>query len=118
MTIQTFTPPRAPDPGSEDSPKIKLLEAEFGDGYTQASPDGINHIRRNMTLSWEFLSPTQALVITNFLQARGGYEPFWWTPSNESTAVKWTCKEWRTKREKGGLVTVNATFIQSFNLLT
>jgi phage-related protein len=118
MTLATFTPPRKPDRGTEDTPKVKVLKAEFGDGYTQSSPDGLNHIRRQMTLSWEMLNPTQAAAITGFFVAQLGCTPFWWTPSDETTPVKWTCEDWKDKRGDGGFRTVQATFVQSFNLLT
>lgn len=118
MPLTTFTPPRAPDPGTNDSPKVSVLKAEFGDGYTQATAAGINHIRRSLSLTWSFLSPTQAKAITDFFVARGGYTPFYYTPSDESTPVKWTCEEWRDEREKSGFRKVTATFMQSFNLLT
>jgi phage-related protein len=118
MAIATFTPPRAPNVGTEDAPKVSLLKAEFGDGYTQATAAGINHIRRIISLEWEVLTPTQAKAMTDFFVAQGGYKPFWWTPSNEATPLKWTCEEWKDKRDKGGLRTVSATFIQSFNLVT
>lgn len=118
MTISTFTPPRAPNFGTEDSPRVAILRAEFGDGYTQATAAGINHIRRTLSLNWEALTPTQAKAITDFFVAQGGYKSFWWTPSNESTALKWTCAEWKVKTEKAGFRSLSATFVQSFNLTT
>lgn len=118
MAIATFTPPRAPDVGTQDAPKLSLLKADFGDGYSQITASGLNHIRRNLSLSWEYLTPTAAKTITDFLTAQGGYKPFYYTPSNETTAVKWTCEEWRDERLKGGMRKVTATFVQSFNLVT
>lgn len=118
MALATFTPPRAPNIGTEDSPQVNLLKAAFGDGYTQVAAAGINHIRRVISLQWEVLTPTQAKAITDFFVAQGGYTPFYYTPSNETTPVKWTCEEWKDRRDRGGLRTVSATFVQSFNLLT
>lgn len=116
MALLVFTPPVPPSPGTGNQPEVKLLEAEFGDGYTQSAPDGINHIRRVLNLKWEMLSPAQCDQIVAFLTARGGSEPFLYTPSDELTPVKWTCKKWGDERLKNGLRSVNAEFRQSFLL--
>lgn len=118
MPLQTFTPPVAPSPGTGRTQQIKLLKAEFGDGYTQTALDGLNPIRRSLDLTWETLTPTQAKTITDFLNARGGTDPFWYTPSDETAPVKWTCEQWSDKNKKGGFRTITATFVQSFSLLT
>ncbi len=118
MTIATFTPSPAPSQGTEDKPKFKLLKADFGDGYTQVARDGVNHIRRVLTLNWDLLTPTQANAIWSFLIAQGGDTPFYYTPSDESTPLKWTCIEPSMKRIEGGMRSISATFEQSFNLLT
>ena len=118
MSFATFTPPIAPSPGTQVKPKIKLLKAEFGDGYTQYTPDGLNSIKRSLTLNWETLLPSQAASIVSFLTAQGGYKPFYYTPSDETTPIKWLCEVWDDKRGNGGLRTVNATFEESFNIGT
>lgn len=114
MPYSTFTPPVPPSPGTSDSPRIRKLEAEFGDGYTQSVPDGINHIKREISLNWDLLTPAQAADIIDFLRARGGCEPFFYTPSDELTALKWICEEWNDKRIDGGMRAVSAKLKQSF----
>lgn len=117
MALQTFTPLRAPAPGTTNKPTLKLKTAEFGDGYTQTTRDGLNHIRRSLSVKWETLIPAEADVILNFFIAHGGDTPFWYTPSDETTPVKWTCKEWDDTREKAGFRTITATFTQDFSLV-
>lgn len=116
MTVLTFAPTVGPSPGTTDKPTIKKLQADFGDGYSQAVGDGINYIRRELSLEWELLTPDQAVEITNFLRARGGVEPFYYTPSDELAPVKWTCDDWSDKRGQGGMRSVTAKFKQSFLL--
>jgi phage-related protein len=116
MSISTFVPPIPPSPGTANKPEIKLLEAQFGDGYTQVTRDGLNHIRKILTLSWDGLVPAHAKIITDFLEARGGDESFLYTPSDEAVPIQWTCKEWDDKRTQGGLRVITATFRQNFNL--
>jgi len=119
MTLATFTPPIAPSPGTTDKPKVKILKADFGDGYSQWAPDGLNNIRRTLSLTWEVLLPAQALAITSFMFTQAAAAlPFYYTPSDETTAVKWTCDNWEDKRGDNGIRTVVATLEQSFALIS
>lgn len=118
MTLATFTPFRAPNPGTTDKPKVKILKADFGDGYTQFAPDGINNIKRNLSLTWDLMLPAQATSLTSFFFTQASNaSPFYYTPSDETVPVKWTCDNWEDKRGDGGLRTVTATFEQSFSLV-
>lgn len=116
MALRTFNPSVPPSPGTEDKPEINLLETEFGDGYTQVSPKGLNHIRRVLSLTWEYLQPQDSDDIMDFLKEHGGYMPFYYTPSDATTPLKWTCKEFSEKRLQGGIRSISATFRQSFDL--
>ncbi|RWB95531.1 MAG: phage tail protein [Mesorhizobium sp.] len=115
MALETFVPPVPPMPGTRNKPELKLLKAEFGDGYTQTARDGINHMRRTLSLRWEKLLPWQKDEIIGFLEARGGSEAFYYTPSNETNPVKWTCEDWDDTRSNDGM-DVTAVLRQSFNL--
>lgn len=42
MVLPTFIPPVGPSPGTSHKPTVNLWEAEFGDGYSQPTPKGIN----------------------------------------------------------------------------
>lgn len=116
MAITTFAPAVPPSPGSDIKTTVKKLQAEFGDGYSQAVPDGINSIRRELSLNWDMLTPDQSAVIIAFFEARGGCEPFYYTPSDDASPKKWTCDDWREKRGDGGFRSISATFKQSFLL--
>lgn len=119
MTLATFTPPFAPMPGTTDKPKVKILKAEFGDGYSQTAPDGLNNVKRVLSVAWDALTPTQITAMTGFFftQASQG-NPFYYTPSDETVPVKWTCEVWDDKRGQGGLRALTATFEQSFILIS
>ena len=116
MAYETFQPPVPPSPGTENTPEFKLLEAEFGDGYTQTTRDGMNHIRDVLSLQWDTLTPAQAAYITGFIRRHGGDTAFLYTPSDETTPIKWTCKEISDIRGKGGLREVKCVFRRSFNI--
>lgn len=116
MTLATFTPPVAPFTGSKSKPEIKLKKAEFGDGYTQITRDGINHIRQVYSLSWDKLTRANAESIVAFFEQQGGDTPFYFQMSPTSPLLKWTCEEWEMEFLSAGLGGVTATFRQSFYL--
>ncbi|WP_457796646.1 phage tail protein [Methylocystis sp. S23] len=123
MTLETFTPPIQPSIGASNKPKVKILKAEFGDGYGQASRDGLNHIRNEFSLTWEVLTPAQANTIEAFLIEHGGDVPFLWTAPGKSTPDKWTCEQWEVSflaaiYQGENFRSIKATFTQSFNIVT
>lgn len=117
MPLTTFDPTPKPSPGTALTQQIKILEAEFGDGYTQATPDGINHIRQQVELKWDALTESQMQVIIGFFVARRAVEAFYYQPAGEVSPLKWTCKEWSRSTENG-IWKVQAKFMQSFTNLT
>lgn len=116
MNVPTFTPPVAPSPGTTRKMKLKLLKADFGDGLSQVTRDGMNSMRRTLSLTWDVLTPDQAAAITGFLEGQGGADPFLYTPSDESDPVLWRCEEWEDKATAGGFRSVTATLEQSFDV--
>lgn len=113
MPLPTFVPPVLPSPGTSHKPEINLWEAEFGDGYSQATPKGVNHIRKKTSLNWKVLTTEQMREIVGFFERMGGHQPFYFKPFGEPAAVKWTCKEWSPSTD-AGIWTVTAELSQSF----
>jgi phage-related protein len=113
MALPTFEPPIGPSPGTSHKPNVNLWEAEFGDGYSQPSPKGINHIKKTSSLAWKVLTTEQMHEIVDFFERMGGNQPFFYKPFGEKNAIKWTCKEWQADTDEG-IWSVSATFVQSF----
>lgn len=118
MTIETFYPPVAPSPGTSRKPELKLLEAEFGDGYSQVMPAGLNHIRHTFDLKWEVLTQGQADAIEAFLERHGGSTPFLYQHAHTKAPVQVTCKEWGRQDEAAGLCSFTANLRQSFAVVS
>lgn len=116
MPLATFNPPIAPSPGSTTTPKIKLRTAEFGDGYTQEMPDGLNHIQRVINMKWGGLELAQAQAIEAFFVAQGGYKSFYYQPYGYASVLKWKCKEWSVSNSAPFAIT--AKLEQSFTTET
>lgn len=113
MAIATFNPNPRPSPGAQVTPKLNLIENDLGNGYTFVAPKGLNHIKKEVSLSWKTLTIAQALVLDAFFVAQGGTQPFWYTLHGESVAKKWTCKSWNYNSDVPA--TFSATLVQNFS---
>lgn len=118
MPLETFTPVNAPNVGMAVAHEPRVLIAQFGDGYDQRIPDGINHQRRNWSLRWGPITPAAADYIENFLLARGAHQPFWWTPPRYLAPVKVRCPKWIRTEEQWNASSIEAGFVEVFDLDT
>ncbi|MDY8111158.1 phage tail protein [Fulvimarina sp. 2208YS6-2-32] len=116
MALPTFTPPCNPSPGTTETHEPKVLRAEFGDGYTQATADGINHDRADLEATWEILTPDERDEMVTFFKARGGYAPFFYKFPWHAEALKWTVARWTETIVSGSYHRMTATFRQSFTM--
>mgnify|MGYP001033354800 CR=1 FL=1 len=117
MALNTFVPPLPPSPGTGRKPALKILAADFGDGYSQPVPDGLNSIRMTVTLTWAVLTEAQMQQIETFFFEHKGTIPFYYKPAGHSGMGKWTCKEWNSSLDEGVWKT-SATFVEDFTLQT
>lgn len=95
--------------------EARILETKFGDGYGQRAQDGINAITDSWSLSWD-VGSTNADILTDFFETRGGWDSFDWTPSGESVSKKWTCKSWSKTPTGYDVWSIKATIKQEFDL--
>lgn len=105
-----------PEFGATNNPTATVIEAKFGDGYSQRQAAGMNSVSDVWTLSFNNRSPEEGAAIKAFLKARGGREAFDWTPPFETTPIKVVCRagNWSVVTIKGGFVSVSAKFEQVF----
>lgn len=94
MPLTTFNPSIRPTSGSQFAPKVNVLKAEFGDGYTQGAPNGLNHIKETISLKWDGLTEAQLIELRTVFEERGGYQPFYYQPRGFSSPLKWICEKW------------------------
>ena len=97
MTIPTFAPPVAPSPGGTRKPVVNVLKAQFGDGYSQSRPRGLNHIRRTVTLRWDGLGTEEMQALDGFFTRHGGYVPFLYQPYGFAETARWVCGSWESE---------------------
>lgn len=111
--MSTFTPPYAPSYGSGDDTEIKMLSNDFGDGYKQDTPDGLNNQVETWNLAWNDISDANAASIMSQLKGFNGGPFEWTTPTGETKTF--TCVNPKRVFTKYQTCNVTATFIQNFN---
>jgi len=73
----------------------KLRTTQFGDGYAQRLPFGLNQNPKSWDLQFN-VTDTNADTIESFLDARAADgASFDWTPPNSATSYKWFCTKWQ-----------------------
>jgi phage-related protein len=115
MTTPTFTPPVGPGISSAKTITPRVLRAQFGDGYSQRTQDGLNYNGRSFVLDWPALSSTDANTIEAFFNARGGYEAFLYTLPLEATQYEWTSGPVKRIYLGADTVGLNVTLTQEFD---
>lgn len=111
MAIETFS--WVPKIESTGAVKFRVLKAQFGDGYAQTAPDGIN----NRSTSWPLsFTGTAAKVgaIAAFLDRHAGSRSFYWTPPLGGQA-RFKAGEYQPTDHGGGIFTIAVTFEESFS---
>lgn len=68
--------------------RFRVLKAQFGDGYSQRIPDGINTRIDSWTIKWGALSKTEKLTVEGVLISVGGWGILTWTPTGETVEKK------------------------------
>lgn len=94
--METFSWPIKPGMKTDFSPRIK--EAQFGDGYAQRSPDGINHQLRKINVMLS-LKPEIADDVLLFLARHGGYKSFNFQPIKNDKSITVICKKWSSDKK-------------------
>lgn len=67
--------------------KQRLLTAQFGDGYFQSAPDGINSLYEEWDIGWDYLSQTDRNTVVTVLKG-GATDYITWTTPNDGVTKK------------------------------
>lgn len=74
--------------GSTRRRRNRVLVAQFGDGYDQTAPDGINASVDEWNVTYENLTSSERTTLWAALDAAGSWDVVTWTPPGDS-AKKW-----------------------------
>lgn len=79
--------PFTPDYGAQADSVPRVRKAQFGEGYTQRSGDGLNPVLRRWALQFSNLTKVRADALESFFRARAGVEPFEFVTPDTAWAV-------------------------------
>ena len=94
----------------------RVLEAGFGDGYSQRAGDGINTVMDTWNVSWNCLNATDYNELNDFFEDNQGYISFEWTPVGETVEKKFICRQWSTNHIGNSKYVLSATFNEVWDL--
>jgi phage-related protein len=113
--VQTLL--ESPSQASRGSVKPRIRTVQFGDGYRQSSPDGINNRPLSYRLQYNRISQRRALNVINLFHDLGGHRYFYWTPPPPYVApLKFVCEDYEFDLEGPNIYSVSAKIDQVFDI--
>lgn len=111
-----YLPDIPPDFGPQVSTRFSIDEVQFGDGYAQRRPAGLNPAQDSWPLRWSMLTRDEYERLYGFLRARFGVYAFWWQPPWETAAKRFICQELSGQQPTSARFgAINATFREDHN---
>ena len=104
-----------PDFGITIDTDVKVLENQFGDGYTQRAADGINSIRDNARVEWKNVTTAEKDALLGVFVSAGGWQTIELTFPGDGAARHFTVKPWGRVPVSAGYWNVSATFREEFS---
>jgi phage-related protein len=100
--------------------QFDTLEAKFGNGYSQATPNGLNSKKEIWIIQWVNLTETELQTVEAALDFAGGHGEFLWTPPGAVAEMKFKNKDKQYRRSTYGkgnkLYRISVTLIQSYSV--
>ncbi|MDN4590843.1 hypothetical protein DBA29_20390 [Xenophilus aerolatus] len=93
----------------------RSISCQFGDGYEQIRPDGINYLVDEWSIQYEALNATERATLVNVLRSVGAWDYLTWTPIGSSTPLKWrVVGGWTESPQSGALYSLSFNLKQFF----
>lgn len=83
----------SPRPGAKTDSEPRIITANFGDGYSQRAPKGINPQLDKHSVSFRDTT-AEVMRMVAFLKSHGGYKAFLFVPHGKFTDELVICKKW------------------------
>lgn len=87
--MATFPASFAISPVSTRNRHYKTLTAQFGDGYRQSVPDGINYVIDEWNITTVIFEQAERDDNVTFLDSVGSYSPITWQAPGDTTSKNW-----------------------------
>lgn len=126
VALQVYLPIEASQ-SSKATRNLRQLTAQFGDGYQQRAPDGINAITLQYNLTYKDRTKDIIEALVNFFEGtdspnpnplfqRNATEAFFWTPPPpmDNVPLLFTYKDLSYEYGDGNMGTLSVTLTQVF----
>lgn len=112
-------PADLPNPsfGLTKSQSYRVLKANFGDGYSQRSADGLNTEQETFDPTWNNMTYTQYQRLSSYLATRKGFRAFLWQSPMDGEQKPYICESFSTTIVSYRVYTVSAKFTRVYDLL-
>lgn len=101
--------------GSKVEAQFRVLSADFGDGYSQRTVDGLNSKSEEWQMVWNTLTNDQAAILKNFFDYCQGAESFDFTAPGDTVSKKWVCKTYSPTPINAAYQNITAKFERVFD---
>lgn len=85
--------------------------AKFGDGYEQATPNGLNNVLEKWNLTFKDIPEATYVAIKAFLKTHKGTTPFQWT-TPDGDLLWFRCRSWSGSPPSYGVRDMTMVFEQ------
>lgn len=102
----------------ESSRKVafRQVAAQFGDGYEQVAPNGLNNKVDTWDLVWGGLTSTEKITVETVLNSVGTWGILLWTPCDELYQKKFRVTGDTTYQREGTRYKISLTVKQVFDI--
>lgn len=111
---ETFDPPKAPGFPAKKTTNYRVRKWEGGEGAVQVAQDGKNSVWVVYELTWPTLTLDEADEIETFMNARGGFEAFYYTVPGDVERLYRGGSVVRANDYSGVVASVSVTLMEVF----
>ena len=104
---------------SDKSVNFREMSAQFGDGYQQVAPNGINNKIDSWSITWAPLSSSEKTTVESVLNTNGSWGILQWTPLGETVAKNFRMTKdgySRKSLNRGNLFSISCKLVQVFDV--
>lgn len=101
---------------SQGETEYRILEVQYGNGYSQRALDGLNASMSSWNVSWENIPFAQFQALVAAFDAAYGIDYFTWQAPGDATTKKWIVQKWSRAAASGNYYSVSATLKQVFDI--
>ena len=101
----------SPDYAAQSTHTPRVFGVQFGDGYFQRAPNGLNTDLPSWTLTWTTDATTAAAIVA-FFKTQAGVTAFLWQGPEDAAQTLWICQTFGSEPVSYNNTVVTATLQQ------